>query len=233
MYTVTIALLTYNRFDYAARTIVALAEHLRHDRRYCTLNLWISDDGTPPRPEDGGISGRYIEQLAKRARSSGAFDDVNAHHHPNVGYGGNYNTAMEYARLSADYILPLEDDWQLLRPLDISDLCESLKALGGGCIRLGYLGYTQALRGEFVYARGQHWIRLDPESPERHVFAGHPRLESLRWNANLGRWPERIEQGSTEFEVAGRPQARQDVYWPVDLVKPSGDLFAHIGTIKA
>ena len=76
-------------------------------------------------------------------------------------------------------------------------------------------------------------MALDPSSPERHVFTGGPRLETVTFERDIGIWPENLQQGKTEMEVASRAEARAGVVWPMDLVKPNGDLFVHIGAAKA
>ena len=80
-------------------------------------------------------------------------------------------------------------------------------------------------------AEGLWWLALDPDSPEPHVFAGHPRLELAEWERYVGPWPEGLAAGPTEFEVAHRREARMGVAWPIDLIKPTGDAFVHIGTV--
>ena len=102
-----------------------------------------------------------------------------------------------------------------------------------GCVRMGYIGFTQELRASFVSHGGLFWLALDPASAEPHVWSGHPRLETAGWQREVGPWPEGMAAGATEFEVAHRPAARQRVAWPVDLIRPYGDAWAHVGTCQA
>lgn len=150
-----------------------------------------------------------------------------------TGYGGNYNIATQLVHQISDLILPLEDDWELVRELNLDPIAKVLRAGTFGCVRMGYVGMTQELRGRFVSAEGMMWLELDPDSPERHVFAGGPRLERVDWERAVGPWIEREDQGHTELNVADRPAARFGVAWPVDLIFPRGDAFAHIGGEKA
>lgn len=214
----SIVLLTYNRLDYAKRTLQALALQLRG---YPKDTKWvIASDGDTP---------EYVEALVHYMRPT----QITVTNSERGGYGKNYNLAMQAAH-EAEYVLPIEDDWELMHPLDVRNVIADMRALDIGCARLGYIGYTQELRGTF--ARGPmcgHWLRFDPSTPEPHVFAGHPRIESRSWSRMVGPWKEGILPGETEFEVAHRKQARTGVAWPLDLVKPSGDLFAHIGTERS
>mgnify|MGYP001614087095 CR=1 FL=1 len=120
-----------------------------------------------------------------------------------------------------------------MRPLDLDTLVGALQEQQFGCIRMGYIGWTQELRSIFISANKQHYLLFDPESPEPHVWAGHPRLELREWQRFVGPWPEGHDPGTTEFIVSQRPEARQGVVWPVDLIHPYGNLFVHIGTLQA
>lgn len=214
-----IVLYSARRLQYALRTIRMVRDNL-----YGAKASWhIADDGSTP--DD-------VVTMASEVRT-GSTTQARGR-----GYGASYNLATHATHADSDMFLCLEDDWELTRPLNVAPLLEDLQALRqangiGACIRLGYIGWTQPLRGEFVYINRRHYLRFDPESPEHHVFSGHPRLETREWQRRLGLWPEEKPAGQTEFEVSARRESRLDVYWPLWLVKPEGDLFAHIGTEKA
>ena len=213
-------LLTFDRMDVARLTLESVAENLR-----CPEPVWlhIADDGS---------SQEYRDELLELARTHYG-DNVSITNSNRAGYGGNYNKATQVVHSIADLVLPLEDDWELVRELDIGPIAAVLRAGLLNCVRMGYIGYTDDLRGTFRYHGGLHWLELDPDSPEKHVFAGGPRLETVVFERAVGPWPERIEQGATELEVVRRAASRQGVAWPVDLIRPKGDAFAHIGYAPA
>lgn len=219
--TLAVVLYTYNRREYAHRTLRSALERLHYHGR--TI-VHIADDGSP----DG-----YREELERLAGGFAQVAAVSSSNAERGGYGRSYNLASQHVHGAADVVLCLEDDWELARPLDLDPLVEALQDPRIGCIRLGYIGYTQALHGEFAFVGGNHYLVLDSLSPEPHVFAGHPRLETVAWQRRVGPWPEGATAGATEFEVAHRLMARRDVAWPIDLVPPRGDLFVHIGTERA
>lgn len=218
---VCILLLTYNRLEYAQQTLRSALENIRYSG---PLAVHIADDGSPP---------EYREELAK----------VVAEHPPLThtvtnsergGYGRNYNLALQTVHAWAEIVLPLEDDWILTRELDLDPLVAALQEGWFDCLRLGYIGYTQALRGEFRHdLPDNQYLLFDPDSPEPHVWAGHPRLETAERQRRVGPWPEGLDPGPTEFEVAHRPESKQGVVWPLHLIHPRGDLFAHCGTVQA
>lgn len=218
---IAIVLLTYNRPEYAERTLRSTLDniHTLHD-----LHVHIADDGT---------SEEYRDNLLRLAGGYSKVKSVSVSNSNHKGYGCNYNLATQQVHQFADCILPLEDDWELTRSLDLDVLVQAVNHTGIGCIRLGYMGYTQLLKCEFFSCAGYHWLLLDHNSPEPHVFSGHPRFETRDWERSVGPWPEGLEPGRTEFVVAHNKAARRGVVWPVDLVKPSGDLFVHIGTVRS
>jgi hypothetical protein len=214
---VCIMLLTYKRTDYALKTLESALKNIKHEG---PLSVHIADDGSPPEHRKGLVN--LAEQYV---------DLVTVTDSERRGYGANYNLGTQVVHSRADVVLPLEDDWELLRPLDTSCYLPALRVFG--CIRMGYIGFTQELRGTLHYIDHAIWMRLYEHSREPHVFAGHPRLESVAWERNVGPWPELLEPGATEFEVARKDAARLGVAWPLEYIKPSGDLWAHIGTIRS
>ena len=222
MIPLTILLLTYglgDRREYAYRTLHCALDLIRYDG---PLFVHIADDGSEPEHRSvlSAIAGGY-------AHVSG----VSVTNAERGGYGRSFNLASQAIHPRGGLVLPLEDDWLLTRPLDVTALAP---AFGGGidCIRLGYLGWTQQLRGWLISAVGQVMMMIDPESPEPHVAAGHPRIETVEYQRRVGPWAEGLAPGMTEFDWCRRPEARIGVVWPLDLVAPRGDLFAHIGTFE-
>lgn len=215
----TVMLLTYNRLQYAERTLRSTLSNIKYDG---PMDVHIADDGSP----EG-----YVDELIKIAQS---YDmDVTTSNSERRGYGASYNLGTQIVHSRSDIVLPVEDDWSLEKPLEISKYLLALDA-GAGCIRLGYLSFTQELRSRFRKTPdGVVWLEFYNESKEPHIFAGHPRLETVGWEKFVGEWPEKLEPGYTEMAVANKPNARRGVWWPMEYIKPSGDMFVHIGTIRS
>lgn len=217
---ISVVLFTYNRPDYARRTLEVAGANL-----HSTHPIWchIADDGSPQSQRDD------LVEIAH-----GYFGDrVSVSDSDRRGYGGSYNLATQYVHEHSEIILPLEDDWELQRPLDLDPLVTALADPRINCIRMGYLGFTQPLLGVTIQAAGQTFLLLDPASPEPHVFSGHPRLETRDFQRKMGPWPENMAAGETEFEVAHRTNSRTGVVWPLDLCYSWGNLWAHIGTVPS
>lgn len=213
----TIMFLTYNRMQYARPSLESTLQNLKHDG---PLSVHIADDGSP----EG-----YVDELVTLAKQY--VDLVTTSCSERGGYGANFNRATQVIHSYAKYVLPLEDDWKLGHEFNTKPIIDALDDGLFGCIRLGYFGITRSLCTELFVAHGTYWLRLDAASSDHHVFSGHPRIETVEWEREQGLWPEGMNPGATEFAISYN--IREGIGWPIDLVKPSGDLFWHIGTIPS
>lgn len=220
---IAIILLTYNRLEYAKTTLTSTLTNLKTSEG---LHLHIASDGDTKEylAELRGVAGVYLEPSH--------ITDSNV---SRMGYGTSYNAATQVVHnlTGCEYVLPLEDDWELMRELSIDPMISALRDRVFGCIRMGYIGYTQQLKASFVSHMGYHYLALDPDSSEPHVFAGHPRIETVAWERSVGPWPQGLQPGQTEWEIAHRRSAREQVAWPVSQISPGGDAFAHIGAVRS
>lgn len=237
-----VVMYTYDRPAYAEQSLRSVLQGIHYSGK---VFVHIADDGSP----DGQIEEllRIAEEMGSAHSALGHYDfkaggpdtSATATNAQRGGYGASYNLATQVTHLRAQVFLALEDDWELKAPLDLDPLVQALQESPDiECIRLGYIGWTQELRGRLAYVAGQQFLVFDPDSPERHVFAGHPRLETLRFEREVGPWPEGQNAGTTEYIVAGRREARTGVAWPLDLGHSASQhyrlsLFAHIGAVQA
>lgn len=227
-----VVLLTYGghpaRREYAYETLRSCLDHLKYSG---PLSVHIADDGSPK---------EHRSVLREIAGCFPVVERVSISNSDHNGYGANWNAATQVFHLHADVALVLEDDWRLARDLDADAL---VAALGEeiACIRLGYLGSTQELRGRIKHTPTQTVLLFDPDSPEPHVFAGHPRIETVEFERSVGPWPTYLPDskvlatpGETEFMVCHRRASRHGVAWPLDLhLSSRGDLFEHIGAVRS
>lgn len=227
---VVICLLTYARTAYAVKTIVSALQNITYNG---DIFVHIADDGSD---RDHVSKIFYAAQMfvpGKRISNSNS---------ERGGYGRNVNLAFQTIHNLPDvkHVLMLEDDWELIRPLNLDALIDDLDGCHKDvdnprfdCIRLGYLSFTQDLFGQVVDRNNRKYLILNPNSPEPHVWAGHPRLETVQRQRECGLWQEGQLPGATEFMMAHVKRTRRGVAWPMELVRPSGDLFAHIGSLRS
>ena len=221
-----VVLFTYNRLEYAKRTLESLFKNLHF---YGEIQVHIADDGS--------IEG-YREELVNFVSSGCGYNilcasKITCTNSERQGYGQSYNLATQVVHVDNDYILCLEDDWECIRELNLNLFLEAFQDPRIGCVRMGYIGYTQELKSSFISVANKHWLLLDKDSAEPHVFAGHPRLETVAWQRAVGEWPVGLDPNQTEFAVCHIKKAREGVVWPADLITPTGNLFAHFGAERA
>lgn len=238
-----VEILTAHRLDYAVATARAVALNLRHDGE---VRYHVADDG-----DDDAYIGAICDAITEAAGPQ----VITVSQAAGAGYGRSHNLAMQVTHQWADAVLVLEDDWILQRPLDTTPIIKML-SLGGHqsrdewqwavpapadftarSVRLGYLGFQWPLRMDLFKTDEHLWAALDPASPEQHVAAGHPRIETVAYQRDVGPWPEGLSPGMTELGWCQTPAARAGVVWPLTIVSltgsVSGDLFAHIGAVKS
>lgn len=230
MITVCVNFLTYTpsldhpRAMYAKRCLEALLKNLSFKEG--NLIYHIADDGSP----HGHVT--ELMQLCTEYNVPHTYSKSER-----LGYGGNMNLATQTIHSISDMVLPVEEDWELVHKLDIGGLVRAIQESEEiECVRLGYLGWTNDLRGKVVQSANQSFLLFDPDSPEVHVFAGHPRLETVSFEKRIGEWPVGIKAGFVEMEICNRPEARKGVAWPLDAdINASQDycsMFAHIGNFS-
>lgn len=214
-----VLMLTYNRLDYATRTLRAVLDNLRWSGE---LHVHIGSDGD---------TREYTDKLQHLAGSYGHVHSVGVSNSERRGYGYNYNLATQAVHSYADLVLQIEDDWELTKKLNIDDLSSVFADSSIGCIRLGYLSFTQPIYGKIVRVKDRAVITLDPRSAEHHIWAGHPQLCTVDWQRTIGPWPEGLSPQETEYYVS-RFMARQGIVWDLGEY-PAGNLFTHIGSVRA
>lgn len=231
MATLAIVLLTARttpeRETYAINTLTTTLERLKTTHN---VIVHIGDDGS------GCEFQQRLIDIARERDYPVTYSDSGR-----TGYGANYNLAMGLVHKHADYILPLEDDWELNRPegFNVDPIIQVLKDGIFDSVRMGYIGYTQKLVAEFVYCNDLHWLLLDPDlSHEPHVFSGHPRIETVAYQQRVGPWPEGLTPGETEWVVATshtyKRESRRRIAWPITLLQDiRHGAFEHIGTVKS
>jgi hypothetical protein len=216
---VTVILQTFQRTEYALRTIAAARENLRSP----DLRWYVADDGS--REE-------HVQTVLS------ALDGVNlvGWHSERRGYGGNANAAWARANEVGALSLWVEDDWVLTQPLDLYPYAALLMETAEiGTVRLGNLNLD--IRGRTWGYGGRVYWKLDrePHIEGTPVFTGHPSLRHRRYLEAYGPYPEGLTPGDTELAYAyqfrmGTPDA-PGIVWPADY--PSSGYFAHVGTVKS
>lgn len=220
----TVILLTYQRTEYAVRTIQAVNAHLR----YPNWSWYIADDGSEV---------EHMHACWTAARVSG--QEVLGHS-ARLSYGRNANRALAAAWEKGELVLMLEDDWELTRPFDIWQYAAAIMENAEiGMVRTGYLNadVDATLRG---YG-GQLYLSLHDLQSRQHssfAFAGHPAVVHRRFYTGYGLYPEGWQPGETELKMCWQVSERLSltraggsILWPMGLGERGP--WAHIGTAQS
>ena len=159
---IVICFLTYERTEYAIRTIRAAQQLTCADG----FGWYVADDGS---------RAEHFNAVLDELRFFGAW--VIGAHSERQGYGAMANRAWKEANEVSDLTLWLEDDWELRTPFDLTSYANLARdeEQNVGMVRLGYLNLHMA---GFVFGHGGrlYW-RLNREV-DPYVFTGHPALRS-------------------------------------------------------
>lgn len=202
-----IIIITYNRYADIQRTVDSLAHNLCYPLD--KLRWLIADDATP---------GNYVARLKKLP----LFQDIHAEFIPaekNVGWGANANRALAYS--TAPIVYQQEDDYELIRPIDlrlgVALLLEKANVLG----MLRYRGtagdrvlfhqfeaniepYIPGFREQMGQPGMLTYLQLDGHSPSAYLYSNGPHLKTRRFHEVYGLYPEGRRLGDTEETMAVR-----------------------------
>jgi hypothetical protein len=210
---VTIILQTWQRTDYALRTIVAARQYLHYDG---PLRWFVADDGSTP--------AHWFAVMDAMPRGT-------EFHSVRRGYGGNANAAWDAA--PSDLTFWLEDDFELTQPIDLTPHAYALMdAPELGMVRLGYVNGAMLEPVQTFAGRRYHTIPRDWPDTSFYAFTGHPSLRHQRYREAYGDYPIGLTPGDTELAYAYQYRVGSGplIVWPEGY--PERGYFAHIGSIK-
>jgi len=202
-------LITYKRTDLALRTINGVIEKLD----YPNIGWVIADDGSPE------------EHVAALVESIGR--DVACVNANRKGVGVSMNLGSDKCLEYGNYILWLEDDWELQQSFDLKpcvQLMEERQEIG--MVRLGYA--SPGIEGQLISAADRLWWKLKKGS-DTYVFSGHASLRHKRFIDAYLPYATGLTPGETELYMCGTFNNKEGP----DVVIPSWTgqwgPFSHIG----
>lgn len=194
---VYVVMTTYKRTELAAQTLQALKKNLK----YPHLAWHIADDG----------SGKdHIDTLVNIVGSATITDAQRG------GVGKSKNLALTVAFRQTPYVFLLEDDWELIIPLDLEPHVKLLRDVPtAGMVRFGFLGgHMEAEYDDWNGPFTPYW-KLKPGSG-MYVYSGQVSLRHKRFYDALGLHKEGIAAGEEEEELCWRYNQIKnppDIFW--------------------
>lgn len=211
-------LVTYQRTELAVRTVRGVQRNLVYPG---PLGWHVADDGSPP---------GHVADIAEAINAGPRGADTSFSDAQRKGAGHSMNFGMEAIRArNCEFILWLEDDWELVQPFDLAPAVKLLQEHEDiGMVRLGYM--SAGITGSVMSGAGQLWWRL-AKGPT-YTFTGHASLRHRRFADAYGPYQEGITAGQNELYMCGTFNNRPgpDVVIPT-WTGPWGP-FGHIGGVS-
>lgn len=220
----SICMVTYRRTEQAVRTLQSLLAHLGYPKEL--RSFYIGDDGSPKEHVDALLKVLEGENMLgyhnERVRLPG---------HENTYHAGpGWNRTMGIGYQNSDYVLWMEDDWELIRDFDIIPyvilLAERQEV---GMVRLSNLAVGNTLK--IVSHNGIHY--LEYLRGQQYAYSGNPHLRHARFTVACGWFCETCSPGEMELDYDYRFQTTENppaIWRPADI--PGWGIFGHIGAEK-
>ena len=211
-----VCLLTYERTEYAVRTVQSVCRNFQYEN----LAWYIADDGS---------RAEHVSEIVSALEAEKA--TVFGSHSERLGPGPSWNLAIEKALGQADFVLWLEDDWELNVSLQIEPYVKLLQEVREvGMVRLAHMAIDLDLYS--VGHNGIHYLRVEKSQP--YTYSGNPSIRSRRYFRAYDWYPKTNQANPGECELwhddhMRRKETGPEVWWPINLPGGGWGPFGHIG----
>lgn len=233
---VAIGVVTYKRTEMALRTILSTIENLQYpkDRR-----VWyIADDGS---------GGNHMSSILDLLNLHG--EKIIGHHtdrwrHPgqeNTHHAGiGWNKCLGICHQASDFVLWLEDDWELEKPFNLVPyvkLLQEREDVGMCSFRILSTGADVHTVGHTIEGYGGQ-IYLQYDRTTQYAYSGNPSLRHARYTKRYGVFAEDRNPGLIELHqddqyrlAVGEDHESPRIWRPVDI--SVWGAWSHIGNLKS
>jgi GT2 family glycosyltransferase len=221
---IAIVLVTYRRTQHAVRTVRSTIENLKYPK---DLLCWVvGDDGSPKAHEKAvknALTGqKLIGYYNERLRNQGEEKTFFA--------GQTWNQAMGIGYQQSDFVLFLEDDWELEQPLDLAPYARMLQERED----VGICTFRILNIGADVHTVGHDGVvYLQYQRTTPYAYCGHPALRHARFVRRYGWFHEQRSPGEIELDMDARYRGDPEGphVWRPAALDPWGG-YHHIGQEK-
>lgn len=224
---VAIGIVTYRRTEEALRTIRSTLENLNYPQE--KRGWYIGDDGSPIEHTNALLAvlekngERIIGHHSQKMRHPGQENTYNA--------GIGWNLCLGLCHQFSDFVLFLEDDWELERPLDLVPYVKLLQERED----VGICSFRILSIGADVHTIGYDGrMYLKYLRTTQYAFSGNPYLRHARYTKRYGTFAEDRNPGLMELHQDDQYRLAVDnlidIWRPLDISIWGG--WSHIGTDK-
>lgn len=191
----SICLVTYKRTEMAVKTIRSTIENLDYPKE---LRSWfVYDDGSAPEHNQAIREALKDEQvkhyISERMRPAGKEDTYDC--------GMGWNKILGLAHQNSDFVLWIEDDWNLDEKLDLKPFIKLLTENED----VGIVSFRILSVGADVHTVGYDGIHyLQYARTTQYAYSGNPHLRHARFALSYGWFMEDCNPGDVELKQDDR-----------------------------
>lgn len=186
---ISIGLVTYKRTKEALETIRSTCENLAYPKE---LRSWyVGDDGSPGEHVDALLDGL-------RTRGENILGSFSEKLVPGTHFcGKGWNKTLGICHQNSDFVLWLEDDWQLDEKLDLIPYVRLLQERED----VGLVSFRILSVGADVHTLGHGGlVYLQYARTTQYAFSGNPYLRHARYTKRYGWFREDCNPGNLELK---------------------------------
>ena len=220
---IAIVMVTYKRTREALETVRSTCENLVYPKE---LRRWyVGDDGSPKEHMDAILKALSGETLmgwhSERLRKPGQEDTYFA--------GLGWNKALGIGHQYSEFVLFLEDDWVLEKPLELAPYVKILTEHED----VGIVTFRILSIGADVHTVGYDGVHfLKYLRTTQYAYSGNPLLRHGRFTRHYGWFGEEHNPGDIELDLDSRFREKEgpEIIRPLNISPWGG--WSHIGTDK-
>ncbi len=218
-----ICMVTYNRTNEALKTIRSTLKNLDYPKEL--IGFYLADDGSDKKHHDALLKELKKQDIRILGEHNERFREDESY---NCGKG--WNKGLGIAHQFSDFVLWLEDDWNLEKPLDLVPYVRILEERED----VGLITFRILSVGADVHTVGHNGnVYLDYQKTTQYAYSGNPYLRHARFTRHVGWFAEDRSPGLIELDMDDKFRTGPDgvaIWRPVDISIWGG--WSHIGTLK-
>lgn len=189
---IAILLLTYKRTEMALRTVETTIQNLHYPKEL--LSFYVADDGSDV---------KHVAAINSKIQMSGM--NLLGYHNERLRYPGQedthnagigYNKGLGICHQHTDFVLVLEDDWELDERLDLERYVKVMQERE----EIGIMTFRILSTGADVHTvghNGEIFLRYDRTT--QYAYSGNPHIRHARYTKAYGWFAEDRNPGLMEL----------------------------------
>ena len=221
-----IGLVTYKRTEMALRTVESTLRNLKYPKE--KIGFYVADDGSLKEHYDAVLAevekggARLIGSHSERLRHAGQEDS----HFAGIGWNKCLGICHQYS----DFVLWIEDDWELDEPLDLERYIRVMQERE----EIGIMTFRILSTGADVHTvghDGEIFLRYDRTT--QYAYSGNPHIRHARYTTKYGWFAEDRNPGLIELHQDDQYRLAEEgpeIWRPLAISQWGA--FKHIGNQK-